>query len=142
MNPGKVTVEAVRVNRDPRGWVAEPVGESQLQGIRNVHVVWTLPGEVRGNHFHRETTEILMVVGPARVRWLEQGTSREEQVPQGAAWRFVFPPGVAHAIQNTGTEPGVMVALTDRPHDPAKPDTVGCVLLEKGEGHAPPRSAD
>jgi len=129
MNP-EVTVSEVRVIRDARGWVIEPVDEQDLHGIRNVHVVWTEPGHVRGNHYHRETTELLLVTGPARVCWEAAGRRQEVEVPAGAARRFVFPPGVAHAIQNTGSEPIVLIAFTNRPHDPTRPDTVRQVLID------------
>ena len=129
MNP-MVTVENLPVIRDTRGWVVEPVEERHLPGIRNVHVVWTEPGRLRGNHYHRATTEILLVTGPARVCWEEEGRRQETVVAEGEARRFFFPPGVPHVIQNIGTHPIVLVAFTNRPHDPARPDTVRHVLIE------------
>lgn len=115
--------------QDVRGWVVEPVQEGHLSNMRNAHVVWTLPGHVRGNHVHHKTTETLVVVGPALVCWEEDGMRQDRHVPEGRAWRFVFPPGVPHAIQNTGSSPIVMIAFTDQLHDPVHPDTQRHVLL-------------
>ncbi|MEJ5238777.1 cupin domain-containing protein [Limisphaera sp. VF-2] len=130
----QVSIEPLRLVRDVRGWVVEPVDERHLAGLRNVHVVWTEPGHVRGNHYHRETTEILLVVGPARVRWVSGGAVQELMVAEGEARRLVFPPGVAHAIQNIGTRPMVLASFTDRPHDPQQPDTVRVDLIVPQEG--------
>jgi hypothetical protein len=51
-------------------------------------------------------------------------------IEEGVVTRFVIPPGVAHAIQNLGTQPMLLVAFRDRPHDLADPDVVRDVLIE------------
>lgn len=126
----RVTVEPVPMHRDARGWVVEPLDEASLHAQRNVHVVFTEPGCLRGNHAHAQTTEVLLVAGPARVCWQEAGEMRQLDVADGQAVRFTFPPGVAHAIRNTGTHPGVLVSFNDRPHNRAHPDTVPVRLME------------
>jgi len=120
----------LELRRDQRGLVFEPVGASQLAGQRNCHVVLTRPGAVRGNHWHRRATEIAVVLGPARVRARRDADVEEVLVPEGEVYRFVFPPGLAHAIQNTGTSPLLVVAFTDQIHDPEHPDVVPEVLIE------------
>lgn len=130
----QVSIEPLHLVRDERGWVVEPVDERHFRGLRNVHVVWTEPGHVRGNHYHRETTEILLVVGPARVRWVSGDSVQELMVAEGEARRLVFPPGVAHAIQNIGVRPMVLASFTDRPHDPQRPDTVRVELIAPEAG--------
>lgn len=128
----------LRQARDARGVVFEPLDAGQLAAQRNVHVVLTAPGAVRGNHYHRLQHEVTAVVGPARVAW--RAAPRADGTPAGAAvgsvdvpagevWRFEFPPGITHAYQNTGPETLVMVAFSSRPHDPADPDTVRDVLI-------------
>jgi uncharacterized RmlC-like cupin family protein len=69
------------------------------------------------------------VVGPALVRVREQGNPRDYNVPAGAVHRFLIPPGVPHAIQNTGPDPCVMVGFNTVPHDPVRPDTLREVLI-------------
>jgi hypothetical protein len=51
-------------------------------------------------------------------------------VMEGSVVRFVFPPGVPHAIQNTGTQPGLLVAFNTQIHNPSDPDTVWDPLIE------------
>ena len=142
---------ALRQARDERGVVFEPLDAERLATQRNVHVVLSAPGTIRGNHFHRVLHEVTVVVGPARVAWrpayvapvsgvaeaAEAATPPGEtpapvetvDVPSGEAWRFEFPPGIAHAYLNTGHETQVLVAFSSEPHDPANPDTYRDVLL-------------
>lgn len=112
----------LEVRSDARGLVFEPLTGDELAGMRNVHVVLTRPGNVRGNHYHRRGTEQLVVLGPATVRARVAGEVRQTEVPAGAAWRFTFPPGMSHAVR-AGEQDGVLVAFSDQPHDPNDPDT-------------------
>lgn len=121
--------EPLSLFRDARGLVFEPVDAAELSAQRNVHVVLTAPGAVRGNHYHREKTEVLAVVGPALVRVREDGELVDVRVQDGEVYRFVFPPGMAHAVQNTGHAPNVQVAFTTAVHDPEDPDTYRDVLI-------------
>jgi len=124
-----VVVEPVAFHADARGWVIEPIGEQQIPTQRNTHVALTEPGAVRGNHFHHRATEVFVVIGPGLVRWRENGEVRDVNVPDGAAMRFTVPPGIAHAIKNTGSRPMVLMAFSSQPHDRAHPDTVPDVLI-------------
>ncbi len=124
---------------DERGTVCEPLDAAALAGQQNVHVVLTRPGGVRGNHYHRETTEILTVWGPARLCFRQgAGAVREIAVAAEQVRRFRIPPGLAHAIENTGTKDGLLVSFTDQPHDPQRPDVVRAMLIEP----TPPEAAD
>jgi UDP-2-acetamido-2,6-beta-L-arabino-hexul-4-ose reductase len=111
--------------------VIEPISEALLAGQRNVHVVLSEPGAIRGNHYHERSTEVLVVMGPALIRVRESGGMRDVRVPEGQAMRFTIPPGVAHAIQNTGSRPMVLMSFSTLPHDRAHPDTVAVGLIEK-----------
>ena len=124
-----VLIERLRRASDHRGYVFEPLDEKLLKEQRNVHVVLTKPGEIRGNHFHLTGTEITTVCGPARVRIKEGETISTHDVPDGETWRFTFPPGVSHAFQNTGTGPLLIVSFNTLPHDPANPNTQRDVIL-------------
>jgi dTDP-4-dehydrorhamnose 3,5-epimerase-like enzyme len=117
-----VDIVRIRVHRDPRGAVFEPLEPALLAGWRNVHAVVTEPGAVRGNHKHLVGTEMSAVLGPALVRYRENGSVRDVEIPEGECWRFTFPPGTAHAFKNTGTRPFVLVSFNTQEHDPAQPD--------------------
>lgn len=127
MNPAesaRVLIAVVKTHRDARGGVFEPLNEAELARQKNVHVVLTVPDEVRGNHLHQAATETATVVGPCLVRLKEAGGIRDVQVPAGETWRFTIPPGVAHAFRNTGDEVMVLISFSTRVHDPADGDTV------------------
>jgi len=124
-------IEPVQFYRDARGWVMEPVPERLLSGQRNVHVAFTGPGGVRGNHYHERSTEIFTVMGPGLVRIREAGVVRDVRVAEGQAFRFTVPPGVSHAIQNTSAHPMPLMAFNTLPHDRSCPDSVRDVLIEE-----------
>jgi dTDP-4-dehydrorhamnose 3,5-epimerase-like enzyme len=134
MNPvapasARVLIEILNAFRDARGSLFEPLDDEELAGQRNVHVVLTRPGEVRGNHLHRASTEMTSVVGPCLVRLREGTALRDVEVPADEVWRFTIPPGVAHAYRNTGDRLMTMVSFSTHVHDPANSDLVREVIL-------------
>ena len=127
----QVIIEPVECFSDARGWVVEPIAEASLAAQRNAHVAFTEPGCIRGNHYHERSTETFVIVGPGLVRFREGGVVRDVCVPDGQAVRFTVPPGIPHAIRNTGTRPMPLMAFNSLPHDRAKPDAVRVVLIEE-----------
>lgn len=125
----RVRIEQPRLIRDARGTVFEPLAADALGAQRNVHVVLTEPGCVRGNHFHRCGTEVAVVAGPALVRLREEGVLRDVLVPPDEVWRLTIPPGVSHAFQNTGPAPLLLVCFNTEAHDPEHPDVVRDELI-------------
>lgn len=125
----RVTIDEVAVHRDARGAVFEPLNADGLSLQRNVHVVLTEPGCVRANHRHRRGTEVLTVFGPALVRYREESATHDREVPAGVALRFTFPPGVAHAVKNTGDCTNLLIAFNTVSHDPHAPDVVADMLI-------------
>ncbi len=119
------------VNRfsDTRGFVFEPVQGELLANQRNTHVVVSRPGAVRGNHYHVRGTETLVVCGPALVRIREDNATRDISISADTTCRLIIPPGVAHAIQNTGEIDNLLVAFNTEPHDPDQPDLVQEILI-------------
>jgi UDP-2-acetamido-2,6-beta-L-arabino-hexul-4-ose reductase len=126
----RVTIERLTFPTDARGLVLEPIGPDDLPHQRNVHVVVTLPGHVRGNHYHRLGREIAVVFGPALFRYRDGREVRDLDIAEGEAYRVTIPVGVAHAIKNTGSLPATSVAFNTVAHDPANPDVVRDVLIE------------
>jgi len=122
-NTSRVAVQTVKTHRDARGSLFEPLSDAELAGQKNVHVVLTLPNEVRGNHVHRTAVETTSVVGPCLIRLKEAGAIRDLDVPAGEIWRLTIPPGVVHAFRNTGESMMVLVSFSTNLHDPAGSDT-------------------
>ena len=124
-----VTVESLPVARDPRGCVYEPIGRDDFPAQQNVHLVYSVPGAVRGNHYHRRGTEILVVQGPALVRYRDGDAVIDRRVTADEVLRFRFPPGTAHAVQNTGSVLQAVISFNTERHDRSAPDVVRDVLI-------------
>ncbi|MBN1931378.1 MAG: hypothetical protein JW786_07185 [Desulfobacterales bacterium] len=124
-----VSVEKVDIISDQRGYVLEPLDSASLMSRQNLHLVVTLPGAVRGNHYHQKGTETITVMGRALVRFREGDTLQDITVPHDQAYQFVFPPGVAHAIQNTGKQSIILIAFNTQKHDREHPDIVRDILI-------------
>jgi dTDP-4-dehydrorhamnose 3,5-epimerase-like enzyme len=123
-NASIATLQSVKIHRDARGTLFEPLTDAELLNQKNVHVVLTQPGEVRGNHTHRTAVETTTVVGPCLVRLKEEGIVRDLLVPAGEILRLTIPPGVVHAYRNTGDAAMVMVSFSTILHDPTGADTL------------------
>jgi UDP-2-acetamido-2,6-beta-L-arabino-hexul-4-ose reductase len=126
----RVTVETIDYPKDARGLVLEPLGPAEIPAQRNAHLVLTVPGAIRGNHYHRAGTEVAVVLGPALVRYRDVTGLQDCEIAPGQAVRLRFPPGVPHAMLNIGTSPMVIFSFNTQPHDPARPDVVREVLIE------------
>jgi UDP-2-acetamido-2,6-beta-L-arabino-hexul-4-ose reductase len=122
--------EPIKVSRDSRGLVFEPLDAATLAEQRNVHVTVTEPGAIRGNHYHLQSAEVLAVIGPALVRVRHEGRILDYPVAAGEVRRCVVPPGVAHAIRHDGPHPGFLISFRTKVFDPANPDTYRDVLIE------------
>jgi len=126
----RVLVEQLEVVEDERGLVFETLDAEAFKQQRNAHVVISLPGVVRGNHYHKCGTEVVTVTGPSRVYLREGEAIRNIDVPDKKIFRFTIPPNVSHAIQNTGTESGFLMAFNTIEYDPENSDTVEDVLIK------------
>ena len=126
----RAAVEAIDFPTDARGLVLEPLRPDEFPAQRNAHLVVTKPGMIRGNHYHTTGTEVAVVLGPALVRVLDADGLRDYPVEPGRAFRFTFPPGVPHAMLNTGDAPMLILSFNTEAHDPARPDVVREVLIE------------
>ena len=123
--------DSLHVHSDPRGVVFEPIPSDSFPHLKNAHVVISLPGVVRGNHYHLRGAETIAVMGPALVRYGESDNVKDVEVPPEDVYRFTFPPGVPHAIQNVSRRPNVLVAFSTEAHDPQRPDAVAVNLISE-----------
>ena len=123
-------IDSLPVHTDVRGVVFEPLAADRIALQRNIHVVISKPGVIRGNHHHLNGTEIITVVGPALVRIKQRDEVRNVEVPVQEVYRFTFLPGVSHAIKNIGDQPNVLIAFNTCEHDPDNHDTVQDIVLE------------
>ncbi len=129
-----VQAEPVDLWPDDRGYFLEvarlsSVGNSDIAaGFENTQVSATLsyPGTIKALHYHCKQTDLwtpvrgmfqvvlydLRVGSPsfARTNTLYIGSLR--------SWKLRIPPGVAHGYKVLGTDPAVLVYLTNRFYDP------------------------
>ena len=125
----KTVVDDINVHPDRRGYVFEPIEKDFLTVQRNVHVVVSEPGAIRGNHYHPNGTETIAVKGEALVRLKENNNLYDIKVPGRKVYRFVIPPKVSHAIKNIGDQVNILVAFNTVEHDPQRPDQVHDILI-------------
>jgi len=124
-----VTIEKLDVFTDERGIVFNPIEMSDLQDQENFHVATSLSQAIRGNHYHQRGTETLIIMGPALVRIRENNDLRDIDIPDRSVYRLIIPPGVSHAIKQTGSESGILLSFNTIGYDPENPDVVRDVLL-------------
>jgi dTDP-4-dehydrorhamnose 3,5-epimerase-like enzyme len=124
-----VSYEPLTLITDHRGFVIELLNSEKLAFQRNAHIVISLPGVARGNHYHGKGKETITVFGPSLVRFRENDKTTAVVIPEKEVWRFVFPPGVSHAIKNLGEEANILVAFNTIEHDPENPDTKADLLI-------------
>jgi len=108
---------------DGRGCLAEFVKSASAGQI---FVSRTVPGAVRGGHYHDTKTEKFLVLeGQAlvRVRHILSGETREYAVYGKDMHALDIPPGHSHSIENVG--PGDLITLfwASEVFDPQSPDT-------------------
>ena len=124
-----VRIEVLVTFRDARGNLFEPLDDRGLSAQKNVHVVLTQPGKVRGNHSHQRSTETTTVVGLCLVRLKGPGGVRDVPVPADEVWRFTIPPGIAHAYRGAGNQRMTMVSFSTQLHEAGNSDTLREVIL-------------
>lgn len=124
-----VSYEKITLITDQRGSVLEVLSVGDFVSQQNAHVVISHPGVVRGNHYHIKGKETITVLGPSLVRFRENGETKDVVIPEKEAWRFLFPPGVSHAIKNLGKKTNILIAFNTLEHDPVHPDTKADPLI-------------
>ena len=104
-----------------------------LGSIVDVHFSTTLPGHIRGNHFHRLRKEVLVVrfEDSWTLAWdLGEGTVPELRKFDGAGTVVVeIEPLASHAVRNDGQQPLLIFAMTNGLYDPANPDSHSRIVL-------------
>jgi dTDP-4-dehydrorhamnose 3,5-epimerase-like enzyme len=102
------------------GWIASGFV------ARDMHVTTTMPGCLRGNHYHVARREILIVTFTDRwSAYWDSGPDTDVRTAEfsGSGCVVLYVPRmVSHAIRNDGAARLHITAITDGPYDPEKPD--------------------
>jgi len=106
---------------------------SFLGTVEDVHFITTLPGHIRGNHFHRLRKEVLVVrfEDSWTFAWDQgEGTVPELRKFDGSGTIVVeIEPLASHAVRNDGQRPLLIFAMTNGLYDPVKPDSCSRIVL-------------
>ena len=128
MIPG-VTVVGITKRHDARGWLAEILraGQDIPAQAGQLYVTAARPGITKGHHYHTRKTEWFCVVqGEGRLELEEMATGHRQaiEMSQARMVRVTIPPGVGHAITNTGTGLLLLLVYVNEVFDPQDPDTL------------------
>jgi UDP-2-acetamido-2,6-beta-L-arabino-hexul-4-ose reductase len=118
------------IKTDNRGSLAEFV-KSKTFG--QMFVSRTLPGVVRGNHYHHTKVEKFLVLeGSAIIRFRHVTTNHLlEYRINGREYRVVdIPPGYTHSIENIGDGELITLFWASEPFDINLPDTIMDAVLK------------
>ena len=113
-------------NGDARGFsfTAPSAALDFLGRVADMHLASTLPGAVRGNHYHLAKREAIVVLpGPAwSLHWDEgEGMPAQHRSFAGSSAVLVLTtPGCSHAVRNDGEAPLWLVACSSEPYDPSQ----------------------
>jgi dTDP-4-dehydrorhamnose 3,5-epimerase-like enzyme len=114
-----------------------PLGYLELLGApKDVHVASIRPGHVRGNHYHVERHELIMVL-PHDAWSLHWDAGADTQVStrvfqEVRAVAIAIPTYCSHAIRNDGQTLLWLIAASDGLYDPASPDVHRRVVVAPG----------
>jgi len=119
------------LRQDERGFVYFPfqhLPESlPLEDLgASFHLISIAPGQVRGQHRHPQKTEWLYVFhGQGLLVWRDTDNLPHQRLLSDQRTLVIIPPGIPHALQNTGPAILYLLAWRGAPQSGgAEPDTV------------------
>lgn len=120
-----IQISELNNHGDARGFSFSPPSEALafLGHIADLHLASTLPGAVRGNHYHIRKQEALILLPGSSwsLHWDEgEGTTVQHRNFDGSSAVLVLiSPGCSHAVRNDGMGPLWLVACSSETYDPA-----------------------
>jgi UDP-2-acetamido-2,6-beta-L-arabino-hexul-4-ose reductase len=124
-----IQIQHIKVHADARGYVFEPLDLENICIQKNVHIVISDPGVVRGNHYHMNGTETVAVMGHALVCIRKNHEIQNIKVPRDAVFRFIIPPKISHAFKNIDNQPNMLVCFNTLEYDTRHPDVIEDILI-------------
>jgi len=105
-----------------------------LDKIKNTHFGRISPGSIRGNHYHHQTKEILIITysDTWTLAWAEKDSveiSKKEFKGSGAVL-IKINEEMAHSVKNIGDKDLEIIALSNRIFSKENPDTFYKDLLQ------------
>ena len=122
-------MKPVPKHSDERGFLIEFLREDEnlLNFKGQVYASTISPGDIRGNHYHNEKTEIFCVMKGTLKVLIQNIDSKklDEFIIDGNKEdidRLLVTPRHAHSFENIGDEEVVLLAYGDKVHDHDNPD--------------------
>ncbi len=125
----------IKINSiDGRGWVVDVVDEFlRFNNIRHIHMVSSVPGAIRGNHYHKFHHEWTYLIGSrAKISMMDvvSGIKEVQEISCEEPWLIDIKPYFAHSIKNIGNDMMYLLSLSDKDYDINNPDVVKVNLEE------------
>ena len=122
-------MEPIPKHSDNRGFLIEFLREDEriLNFKGQVYASTISPGDVRGNHYHTQKTEIFCVIkGKLKVLVQQINSDNVDEYildsEQDNIDRIMVLPNYAHAFINIGEEQAILLAWGNKVHDHSGPD--------------------
>lgn len=127
-----VTVRPLQLWPDDRGWFLEVarLGTGEVADFDPAHTqvsaALSYPGTIKAFHFHRHQTDYWVPsAGMFQVALVDlrqdsptHGLKNTLYVGALRAWSIKIPPGVGHGYKVIGSDPGVLVYITNQTYNP------------------------
>jgi dTDP-4-dehydrorhamnose 3,5-epimerase-like enzyme len=115
---------------DERGWGTNPFKAFEVSDTASLdlHVVSLKPGYIRGNHYHADATEWMIICGGAvRFLWkaVEEKTVHEIIICDKEPVLLEITPLVEHALRNEGGHEIYVIVMNSS----SEPDIIRCPSL-------------
>jgi dTDP-4-dehydrorhamnose 3,5-epimerase-like enzyme len=105
-----------------------------LDTIENIHFGKIRPNSIRGNHFHDQRKEILIIAYSDRwtLAWAKKESSETTQksFKGSGAVLIKIDSEIAHTVKNDGKKDLEIISLSDRIFSKEAPDTFSKILME------------
>jgi dTDP-4-dehydrorhamnose 3,5-epimerase-like enzyme len=131
-----IEITAIENYGDIRGDLYN-VSDADLQffdKVQNVHFGKIHPNAVRGNHYHRQTKEMLIISysDAWTLAWAGKGTARisTKGFTGSGAVLIKINEGVAHALKNNGDKDLELIALSNKKFSKDNTDAVSRILIK------------
>jgi dTDP-4-dehydrorhamnose 3,5-epimerase-like enzyme len=116
--------------QDERGWGTNPFKAFNISdtAFLDLHVVSLKPGHIRGNHYHADVTEWMLICGGAvRFLWkaVEEKRVHEVMIRDEEPALLEIPPLVEHAVKNEGEHEIYLIVMNSC----SEPDMIRCSSL-------------
>lgn len=125
----RIDVQAT-IWKDERGWGINPFNTFHLSDTASLglHVVSLKPGYIRGNHYHTDAKEWMLICGSTvKFLWkaVEEKTVNEVIIRNNEPALLEIPPLIEHALRNEGEHEIYLIVMSDS----SEPDTIPCSSL-------------